>query len=121
MKLWDAIMAATVLAGAVLAGAQLVRAETGALPEGVEGRQMLQALARADVITANCPGLEISNDDWARVNQATNVLAARLGLDPASYERDIYGPAFALLDEPGACERFGPEAAATVARLRPEG
>lgn len=36
-------------------------------------------------------------------------LAAELGLDPGSYDRDYYGLAFQLLDDPGACERMGPQ------------
>ena len=42
---------------------------------------------------------------------------ARLGLDAASYDRAYYGPAFKLLDDPGACDRIGPTARPLIDRL----
>ena len=45
-------------------------------------------------------------------------IAAQLGLDAATYDKEVYAPAFSVLDEPGACERIGPTAAPLVARLK---
>ena len=44
-------------------------------------------------------------------------MAARLGLDAAEYDRRYYGPAFKLLDDPGACDRIGPTAKPMIQRL----
>lgn len=125
MRLWDAIMAGAVLAGAVLAGAQFVRAQDRVmvtLPDlsaltRQEAERLTRDLARADVISANCPGYDISNGEWALVNGAGDQLATALGLDPTTYERNFYGPAFDLLDDPASCDRYGPEVAPLIARL----
>ena len=42
---------------------------------------------------------------------------ARLGLDARSYDQKYYGPAFKLLEDPGACDRIGPTAKPLIRRL----
>ena len=51
----------------------------------------------------------------------TVAAAAQLGLDAQAYDRQFYGPAFKLLDEPGACDRIGPRAQPLIARLKAMG
>ena len=48
-------------------------------------------------------------------------LAAQLGLDAQAYDKQFYGPAFQLLDDPGACDRIGPTAQPLIARLKAMG
>ncbi|MDO5632137.1 MAG: hypothetical protein Q4G22_09885 [Paracoccus sp. (in: a-proteobacteria)] len=125
MRLWDMIMVVVVLIGAVLAGAQLARAQDRVqvtLPDlsslsRAQAESLTREVAQADVITANCPGHAISNGEWALINGTGNQLAALLGLDPTTYERKFYGPAFALLDEPSACDRLGPAVHPLIQRL----
>ena len=53
----------------------------------------------------------------ARRGRLMGRVAARLGLDASSYDRNYYGPAFKLLDDPGACDRIGPTAGPLIQRL----
>ncbi|MDO5658447.1 MAG: hypothetical protein Q4G36_09020 [Paracoccus sp. (in: a-proteobacteria)] len=75
-----------------------------------EAEKLIAALAQINVITSNCPGYEISDGEWTLLTGTGDKLAVRLGLDPATYERRYYGPAFDLLDDPEACDRIGPRA-----------
>ena len=81
-----------------------------------EARQLLAELANVNVITSNCPGYGISNGEWTLITGTGDRLAARLGLDPSSYDRQYYGPAFKLLDDPGACDQIGPKARPLIDR-----
>lgn len=115
-----AIIAALALtAGAVQAAGDRV---TVPLPDvsglsRAEGQALLRQLAEVNVITSNCPGYEISDGEWMLITGTGDRLAAALGLDPGSYDRDYYGPAFQLLDDAQACDRVGPAAAPLIARL----
>ena len=84
---------------------------------GGEANAFLQTLARVNVITSNCPGWEISHGEWVLLTGTGDALAARLGLDPALYERRYFGRAFELLDDPANCDRIGPEARPLLRRL----
>lgn len=82
-----------------------------------EGRALLAELANVNVITSNCPDYPITDGEWMLITGTGDKLAAQLGLDPASYEREFFGPAFKLLDDPGACDRVGPQARPLIERL----
>lgn len=82
-----------------------------------EGQALLAELANVNVITSNCPGYEITDGEWMLITGTGDKLAAQLGLDPTSYDRSFYGPAFKLLDDPGACDRIGPQARPLIERL----
>ncbi|KGJ03141.1 hypothetical protein SAMN04487972_1235 [Paracoccus halophilus] len=86
------------------------------LPE-TEARAMLADLARVNVITANCPDYPISEGEWTLITGTGDRLAARLGLDAASYDKSYYAPAFELLADPGTCDRIGPMAQPMIRRL----
>lgn len=75
-----------------------------------DAEKLISALAQINVITSNCPGYEITDGEWTLLTGTGDKLAAKLGLDPAAYEKKYYGPAFKLLDDPGACDRIGPKA-----------
>lgn len=125
MKLWDALMIAAVVAGVVLAGSQMVGAAgrvTVALPDvsGLarnDAESLARQVAEADVITSNCDDYPISDGEWTLLAGTGDKLAALLGMDPASYERDYYTPAFALLSDPASCDRIGPTAKPLIQRL----
>lgn len=86
------------------------------LPES-EARALIAELANVNVITSNCRGYEISSGEWTLITGTGDKLAARLGLDPSSYDREYYGAAFKLLDDPTACDRIGPTAQPLIQRL----
>ncbi|MDN3712535.1 hypothetical protein QWZ10_13640 [Paracoccus cavernae] len=82
-----------------------------------EAKALIADLAEVNVITANCPGYEISNGEWTLLTGTGDRLADRLQLDPSAYDRNYYGPAFKLLDDPEACDRVGPKAKPLIEKL----
>lgn len=126
MRVWDAFMIGTVAAGALLlvtagesrSGDRLVVP----LPD-VSGLDQLQTealarqLAEVNVIASNCPAYAITDGEWTLLTGTGDLLAQRLGLDPGSYERRYFGPAFQLLDDSSACDRIGPQARPLIDRL----
>lgn len=82
-----------------------------------DAKALIAELATVNVITSNCPDYEISNGEWTLITGTGDLLAAKLGLDAAGYDRQYYGPAFKLLDDPASCDRIGPTARPLIARL----
>lgn len=125
MKLWDAIMVLVVLTGAVLLGAQIALAEdrlSVPLPDisglsANEAKTLTKDLAEVSVITSNCADYPVSDGEWTLMTGTSDLLAAKLGMDPGDYDRAFYGPAFALLDDPASCDRVGPKARPLIDRL----
>lgn len=118
------------MAGSMLVFAGMARAAsdqvTVPLPDlsdlsKAEAESLLTELAEINVITSNCPDYEIADSDWMLITGTGDKLAAQLGLDPTAYEREYYGPAFALLDDSGACDRVGPKAKPLIAKLESMG
>ncbi|WP_147393132.1 hypothetical protein [Paracoccus siganidrum] len=126
MKLWDAIMIGTVALGATLvAGAQTVfgqdRVEVP-LPDvsqldEAEATELARRIGEVDVITSNCQDFGISGGEWTLLAGTGDLLAQQLGLDPAEYDRQFNAPAYALLDDPEACDRLGPDAKPLIGQL----
>ena len=86
-----------------------------------QARALIAELAQVNVITSNCPGYPITDAEWTLIAGTGDQLAAQLGLDAQAYDRQFYGPAFKLLDDPGACDRIGPKAGPLIARLKAMG
>lgn len=82
-----------------------------------QATSLIAELANVNVITSNCPDYAISDGEWTLITGTGDRLAAQLGLDAAEYDRRYYGPAFKLLDDPGACDRIGPTAKPMIQRL----
>ena len=78
---------------------------------------LIAELANVNVITSNCPDYAISDGEWTLITGTGDRLAARLGMDAATYDKTYYAPAFKLLDDPGACDRIGPTAKPMIQRL----
>lgn len=116
-----AIMAAAALAlsaGMALAdGGVTVQLPDLSGLDDAQARSLIAQLAQVNVITANCPGYEISSGEWTLITGTGDRLAARLGLDATSYDRQYYAPAFKALDDPGACDRIGPSAGPLIREL----
>lgn len=130
MKLWDALMIAAVAAGGML----LATADMSfggdrlmvPLPDvsGLDRRAaelLIRQLAQVNVITSSCPAYAITDGEWTLLTGTGDLLAAQLGLDPTTYERDYFGPAFALLDDPASCDLIGPQAGPVLRRLEEMG
>jgi hypothetical protein len=74
-----------------------------------EAEALLSEVVTANVISSNCPGFEVTEAEWSLLTDSADILArGRLGLSVDAYDTDYYGPAFALLDEAGACAEYGP-------------
>ena len=86
-----------------------------------QARGLIAELAQVNVITSNCPGYPVSDAEWTLIAGTGDQLAAQLGLDAKEYDKQFYGPAFRLLDDPGACDRIGPRAQPLIARLKAMG
>lgn len=108
-----AMMAETALAAG---GITVQLPDVSNLPE-TEAKSLITELANVNVITSNCPDYAITDGEWTLITGTGDRLAARLGLDAASYDRTYYGPAFKLLDDPEACDRIGPTAKPLIQRL----
>lgn len=86
-----------------------------------EARALITEVAQVIVITSNCPAYPVSDAEWTLIAGTGDKLAAQLGLDASAYDKQFYGPAFQLLDDPGACDRIGPKAKPLIARLKAMG
>jgi hypothetical protein len=71
----------------------------------------------AVVMAQNCPSYGVSPGEWTLLTGTGDVLAIKLGLGIAEYDRRFWRPAFAELDRPGACGRGGPKVQLLVQRL----
>ena len=103
---FPAVLAAAMVAGSMAGAGRADGGMTVQLPDvsalsEAEAKALIAQLAQVNVITSNCPGYAISDGEWTLVTGTGDRLAARLGLDAASYDRAYYGPAFKLLDAPG--------------------
>lgn len=118
MKIFAHAAAIAAMAGTALAagGITVQLPDVSNLPEA-EAKSLIAELAQVNVITSNCPDYAITDGEWTLITGTGDRLAARLGLDAASYDRSYYGPAFKLLDDPGACDRIGPTAGPLIQRL----
>jgi hypothetical protein len=125
----DVIMIATVAIGVILLAAE-VWAQDGVpgdrlvvpLPDvsGLsddEARDLAHDLARMNVITSNCADFAVTDPEWQLMNDTTDMLTTRLDIDPGTYDRDYFRPAFGLLDDPDACDRMGPQVPQLIDRL----
>ncbi|AUH35278.1 hypothetical protein CUV01_07355 [Paracoccus tegillarcae] len=118
-------MALIVLISIVLVGAQVAMAEdrlsvplpdVSALSEA-EAEALTRELAEVNVITSNCADYPVTDGEWTLMTGTSDLLAAKLGMDPSEYDRAYFGPAFTLLDDPSSCGRIGPKAKPLIDRL----
>ena len=118
-------MLAAALLALTMGGASTALADGGmtvTLPDvsglsDAEAKALIAQLAQVNVITSNCPAYPITDGEWTLITGTADRLAAKLGLDASSYDKEYYAPAFQLLDDPGACDRIGPTSAAVLKRL----
>lgn len=77
-----------------------------------DAERLLAALAQINVITSNCPDYRISDGEWMLLTGTGDMLAARLGIDPATYRPQVLRPG---LPHDGRSRRLRPHRAARPA------
>ena len=83
-----------------------------------QAEELLAALVTANVVSSNCPAYAIDDGAWTLITGSADKLAyEELGLSVDDYDARFYGPAFALLDQPGTCEAEGPKVRGIVQLL----
>ncbi len=85
--------------------------------DDAQATQLAHELARANVITSNCPEYDVDDGAWQLMTGTTDALTRKLALDPITYDREYFRPAFAVMDDPQACADLGPGVQDTVDKL----
>ena len=77
--------------------------------KGEEAETILKELVLANVVSSNCPGFEITEEEWSLLTDSADLLArGQLGLSVEDYDAQYYSPAFDALDDPNTCDQVGP-------------
>ena len=78
--------------------------------KGEEAEIFLTEIVLANVVSSNCPGFEITDEEWSLLTDSADLLArGQLGLSTDDYDANYYSPAFDALDDPDTCAEAGPE------------
>lgn len=120
MKLMAACLAATLLiASPALADGKIyVQLPDLSGITGAEAERLLGEVVLANVISSNCADFPVSEEEWSLLVDSADILAReQLRLSVDAYDSQYYGPAFAALDEAGACDRHGPNVQPMIDRL----
>jgi hypothetical protein len=86
--------------------------------KGEEAEIFLAEVVLANVVSSNCPGFEITDEEWSLLTDSADLLArGQLGLSVGDYDDQYYSPAFDALDDPDTCAEAGPEVQITIDKL----
>lgn len=86
--------------------------------KGEAARTMLTDVVLANVVSSNCPGFAVSEEEWSLLTDSADILAReQLRLSVEEYDGQFYGAAFAALDRPETCEEAGPKVQPVLDRL----
>lgn len=86
--------------------------------EGDRAEEFLGRVVLANVISSNCTGYEVTDEDWSLLTDSADLLAyGQLKLTTDDYDTQYYKPAFDALDESGACDRQGPDVERVLSEL----
>ena len=78
--------------------------------EGYQAEEFLGRVVLANVVSSNCTGYEVTEEEWSLLTDSADLLAyGQLKLSTDDYDRLFSKPAFDALDEAGVCDRQGPE------------
>lgn len=84
--------------------------------------EFLESVVLANVVSSNCPGYEITEEEWSLLTDSADLLAyGQLKLSTDSYDELFYKPAFDALDLPGTCEKEGPAVEQVLSELVAQG
>lgn len=76
---------------------------------GAEAEAFLSEVVLANVVSSNCTGYEITDEEWSLLTDSADILAReQLRLSVDDYDSRFYGPAFDALDRPETCDQAGP-------------
>lgn len=85
---------------------------------GAEAEAFLSEVVLANVVSSNCAGYEITDEEWSLLTDSADILAReQLRLSVDDYDSQYYGPAFDALDRPETCDQAGPGVQPTIDRL----
>ena len=85
---------------------------------GAEAEAFLSEVVLANVVSSNCAGYEITDEEWSLLTDSADILAReQLRLSVDDYDSLYYGPAFEALDRPETCDQAGPGIQPTIDRL----
>lgn len=85
---------------------------------GAKAEEFLHKVVLANVVSSNCTGYEVTEEEWSLLTDAADILAKQqLGLSTNDYDQSYYDPAFAELDKPGTCALEGPNVEVVIADL----
>lgn len=85
---------------------------------GAEAEAFLTELVLANVVSSNCAGFEVTEEEWSLLTDSADLIAyGQLGLSVDATDADYYGPAFNALDEANTCANEGPKVEPILARL----
>lgn len=85
---------------------------------GQEAEDFLAKVVLANVVSSNCAGYEVTEEEWSLLTDAADLLAyGQLRLSTDDYDTNYYSPAFAALDQAGTCEEKGPEVEEVLSEL----
>lgn len=85
---------------------------------GAEAETFLNEVVLANVVSSNCAGYEITEEEWSLLTDSADILAyEQLRLSVDNYDANYYGPAFDAIDRPETCEQVGPGVQSTIDRL----
>lgn len=85
---------------------------------GTAAEEFLHRLVLANVVSSNCEGYQVSEEEWSLLTDAADILARQqLRLSTAAYDDTYYDPAFDALDQPDTCEVEGPKVQPVIAEL----
>lgn len=83
--------------------------------QGEEAEAFLNEVVLANVVSSNCAGFEITDEEWSLLTGSADLLArGQLGLSVDDYDAKYYSPAFDALDDPDTCAQVGPRVASTI-------
>lgn len=86
--------------------------------EGYPAEEFLGRVVLANVISSNCTGYEVTDEEWSLLTDSADLLAyGQLNLTTDDYDTLFYKPAFDALDEAGVCDRQGPDVERVLSEL----
>lgn len=85
---------------------------------GAEAEAFLERVVLANVVSSNCAGYEVTDEEWSLLTDSADLLAyGQLKLSTDDYDTNYYTPSFNALDEAGTCEEKGPDVEAVLGEL----
>lgn len=109
-KLVGASLLGLMLAGPAMADGKIyVQLPDLSSYQGKEAEDFLSQVVLANIVSSNCPGFEVTEEEWSLLTDSADILAREnLKLSTDAYDADYYQPAFAALDQPDTCAKQGP-------------